>query len=225
MVVTASVTIGYDVPWRKVHALLLLGAGRTGGIRKEPAPRVLQRELSNFHVEYQLLAHLEEERSRAVVISDLHANIQDAFNEYDTHKSCRLISNHNRIARSWFRKQICTARRPRLRFLLPVRRGSPRENPIRGLKKTTALMSRSWQHRSFRPSNLVIKQQLGTIVMKIQIDRSWGLRRRAQRGRRLLAAMRRAVTMRPSPARKMSAPSAAKSKPRTFFKTSRNRPS
>jgi len=90
MVVTASVTIGYDVPWRKVHALLLLGAGRTGGIRKEPAPRVLQRELSNFYVEYQLLAHLEEERSRAVVISDLHANIQDAFNEYDT----QIMSPH-----------------------------------------------------------------------------------------------------------------------------------
>jgi small-conductance mechanosensitive channel len=90
MVVTASVTIGYDVPWRKVHALLLLGAGRTAGIRKEPGPRVLQRELSNFYVEYQLLAHLEDGRSRAAVISDLHANIQDAFNEYDT----QIMSPH-----------------------------------------------------------------------------------------------------------------------------------
>jgi small-conductance mechanosensitive channel len=84
MVVTASVTIGYDVPWRKVHGLLLLGASRTRGLRKEPPPRVLQRELSDFYVQYQLLAHLEDGQNRAVVISDLHAQIQDAFNEYDT---------------------------------------------------------------------------------------------------------------------------------------------
>jgi small-conductance mechanosensitive channel len=82
MVVTVSVTIGYDVPWRQVHELLLLGAARTQGIRKEPAPRVLQRELSDFYVQYHLLAHLEDGQSRAAVLSDLHAQIQDAFNEY-----------------------------------------------------------------------------------------------------------------------------------------------
>lgn len=82
MVVTVSVTIGYDVPWRQVHELLLLGASRTAGIRIEPPPRVLQRELSDFYVQYQLLAHLEEGASRAAVLSELHAQIQDAFNEY-----------------------------------------------------------------------------------------------------------------------------------------------
>jgi hypothetical protein len=82
MVVTVAVTIGYDAPWRQVHELLLLGASRTSGIRKEPPPRVLQRELSDFYVQYQLLAHLQEGQSRAVVLSDLHAQIQDAFNEY-----------------------------------------------------------------------------------------------------------------------------------------------
>jgi small-conductance mechanosensitive channel len=90
MVVTASVTIGYDISWRKVHALLLLGAARTAGIRKEPAPRVLQRELSSFYVEYQLLAHLEEAKNRAAVVSELHAQIQDAFNEHDT----QIMSPH-----------------------------------------------------------------------------------------------------------------------------------
>jgi small-conductance mechanosensitive channel len=82
MVVTVSVTIGYDAPWRQVHELLLLGASRTPGIRKAPPPRVLQRELSDFYAQYQLLAHLEEGQSRAAVLSDLHAQIQDAFNEY-----------------------------------------------------------------------------------------------------------------------------------------------
>ncbi|HXV83620.1 MAG TPA: mechanosensitive ion channel family protein [Candidatus Binatia bacterium] len=82
MVVAASVTIGYDVSWRQVHELLLLGASRTSGIRQEPAPRVLQRELSDFYVQYQILAHLEDGAGRAVVLSELYAQIQDAFNEY-----------------------------------------------------------------------------------------------------------------------------------------------
>jgi small-conductance mechanosensitive channel len=90
MVLTVSVTIGYDVPWRQVHALLLLGASRTPGIRQEPPPRVLQRELSDFYVQYHLLAHLEEGRSRTAVLSELHAQIQDAFNEHGT----QIMSPH-----------------------------------------------------------------------------------------------------------------------------------
>jgi small-conductance mechanosensitive channel len=82
MVVTVSITIGYDVPWRQVHGLLLLGASRTRGLRKQPPPRVLQRELSEFYVQYQLLAHLEDPKRRATVLSELNAQIQDAFNEY-----------------------------------------------------------------------------------------------------------------------------------------------
>jgi small-conductance mechanosensitive channel len=90
MVITVSVTIGYDVPWRQVHALLLLGASRTPGIRQEPPPRVLQCELSDFYVQYHLLVHLEEGSSRAVVLSELHAQIQDAFNEHGT----QMMSPH-----------------------------------------------------------------------------------------------------------------------------------
>src|SRR5262245_34659189 len=90
MVLTVSVTIGYDVPWRQVHELLLLGASRTPSIRKDPTPRVLQRELSDFYVQYNLLAHLEDGQNRAAVLSDLHAQIQDAFNEY----GAQIMSPH-----------------------------------------------------------------------------------------------------------------------------------
>jgi small-conductance mechanosensitive channel len=90
MVVTVSVTIGYDVPWRQVHSLLLLGAARTRGIRSEPPPRVLQRELSDFYVQYHLMAHLQEGENRAGVISELHAQIQDAFNEF----GAQIMSPH-----------------------------------------------------------------------------------------------------------------------------------
>jgi small-conductance mechanosensitive channel len=90
MAVTVSVTIGYDVPWRQVHALLLLGAARTRGIRKNPPPRVLQRELSDFYVQYHLIAHLLEGENRADIISELHAQIQDAFNEF----GAQIMSPH-----------------------------------------------------------------------------------------------------------------------------------
>ena len=46
-----SVTIGYDAPWRQVHAMLLEAAKRTSGLRGEPKPVVLQAGLEDFYVE------------------------------------------------------------------------------------------------------------------------------------------------------------------------------
>jgi small-conductance mechanosensitive channel len=81
-VASVTVTIGYDAPWRQVHALLLMGAERTPHLCKIPEPYVVQRALSDFYVEYTLIIHLETEKSRIKALSALHANIQDAFNEY-----------------------------------------------------------------------------------------------------------------------------------------------
>lgn len=77
-----SVTIGYDVPWRQVHALLLLAAERTPGLRREPRPRVIQTSLEDSAVQYTLLFCLERQESRFVTIGRLHENVQDLFNEY-----------------------------------------------------------------------------------------------------------------------------------------------
>jgi small-conductance mechanosensitive channel len=77
-----SVTIGYDAPWRQIHALLLLAAERTPSLRREPRPWVLQRALNDFYVEYQLFVVLNRPEDRIPALSDLHAQIQDAFNEY-----------------------------------------------------------------------------------------------------------------------------------------------
>ena len=79
----ATVTIGYDAPWRQVHAMLVEAARRTEGIAVEPAPRVYQTALSDFYVEYRLVCHglPAAERHRAEVLSALHAAIQDVFNE------------------------------------------------------------------------------------------------------------------------------------------------
>jgi small-conductance mechanosensitive channel len=83
-VVDAAVTIGYDAPWRQVHAMLDEAARRTEGVLADPAPRVYQTALSDFYVEYRLVCEAmpAEPRPRAEVMSALHANIQDVFNEY-----------------------------------------------------------------------------------------------------------------------------------------------
>ena len=65
-----------------MHTLLELAASRCSGIRDEPAPRVLQKGLSDFYVEYTLLVNIDDPAQRYVISSDLHGQIQDAFNEH-----------------------------------------------------------------------------------------------------------------------------------------------
>src|SRR3954469_10633612 len=77
-----SVTIGYDTPWRQVHAMMLMAAERTPGLRSEPKPTVFQAGLEDFYVKYTLFVCLEEQESRLLTLDALHANIQDVFNEH-----------------------------------------------------------------------------------------------------------------------------------------------
>ena len=76
-----KVSIGYDVPWRQVHALLQDAAQRTPGVVARPAAQVLQRGLSDFYVEYELICQLDPAEPRAYILSRLHASIRDVFEE------------------------------------------------------------------------------------------------------------------------------------------------
>jgi len=80
VILTTSVTIGYDAPWRTVHGLLLEAAARTAHVEKTPAPFVLQTSLDDFYVSYQLNAYTREPVRMRFIYGELHANIQDAFN-------------------------------------------------------------------------------------------------------------------------------------------------
>ena len=79
---STAVTIGYDTPWRQVHAMLLGAVANVPGLRHEPAPFVLQRGLSDFYVEYELFFGIEEPRQRFFALSVLHQAIQDEFNRH-----------------------------------------------------------------------------------------------------------------------------------------------
>ncbi|MDH5209473.1 MAG: mechanosensitive ion channel family protein [Burkholderiaceae bacterium] len=78
---TSRVTIGYDAPWRQVHALLIQAAEQTPSVRSDPPPYVYQRALSDFYVEYELFVHIDRADQRIPILSALHASIQDRFNE------------------------------------------------------------------------------------------------------------------------------------------------
>jgi small-conductance mechanosensitive channel len=82
IVLSTSITIGYDTPWRQVRAMLLLAAERTEGVLPEPAPIVYETALSNFYIEYELVAHGDVAVSRSELLSRLHEQILDIFNEH-----------------------------------------------------------------------------------------------------------------------------------------------
>jgi len=81
LILHTSVTIGYDAPWRTVHELLVAAARATDGVLAEPPPFVLQTSLDDFYVSYELNAYTRDAGRIAQLYSELHANIQDRFNE------------------------------------------------------------------------------------------------------------------------------------------------
>jgi small-conductance mechanosensitive channel len=83
LILHTTVTIGYDTPWRQVHALLLLGAERTSGVLREPPPFILQKSLDDFYVTYELNVYTDKPLEMIEIYSELHQNVQDAFNEYE----------------------------------------------------------------------------------------------------------------------------------------------
>ncbi len=84
IVLTVDTTIGYDVPWRQVEAMLLAAAERTPVVRSQPPPRVLRTALHDFYVGYRLVceAAATGPAQRATAASDLYAAVLDAFNEH-----------------------------------------------------------------------------------------------------------------------------------------------
>ena len=79
MLLSISISIGYDAPWQRVRDLLTEAAAATPGIAQDPPPRVLAWELSDFFVTYQLHAHLAAAADRIAVRAELNTRILDSF--------------------------------------------------------------------------------------------------------------------------------------------------
>jgi small-conductance mechanosensitive channel len=76
-----SVSIGYNAPWRRVHELLIAAALSTRDVLETPRPFVLQSNLDDFYVSYELNAFTAHPENMQYIYSDLHQNIPDQFNE------------------------------------------------------------------------------------------------------------------------------------------------
>jgi small-conductance mechanosensitive channel len=80
LVIHTDVTIGYDVPWPKVHELLLAAAAATDDVLETPAPYVLQNSLGDFSVAYTLNVFTLYPQYMPRTLSNLNRAILDQFN-------------------------------------------------------------------------------------------------------------------------------------------------
>jgi small-conductance mechanosensitive channel len=81
LILHTTITLGYDIPWQKVHATLIAAAYATPDILHHPAPFVLQTALNDFNISYELNAFTDHPEKCQFIYSDLHQNIQDKCNE------------------------------------------------------------------------------------------------------------------------------------------------
>jgi len=95
LILHSTVTIGYDVPWRQVHELLISAANSCEMILKDPKPFVLQTSLDDFYVSYQINAYTKNPEKSALIYSSLHSAIQDEFAK----AKVEIMSPHYRAGR------------------------------------------------------------------------------------------------------------------------------
>ena len=81
LILHTTVTIGYDVPWQKVHGLLQQAAANTANLLKEKEPFILHTTLGDFNISYELNVYTARPKEMPVIYSDLHRNIIDEFNK------------------------------------------------------------------------------------------------------------------------------------------------
>lgn len=82
LILHTTVGIGYETPWRQVEAMLLMAAERTPGLLRAPAPFVLQKQLGDFCVIYEINVYCDSPKESPRLYTALHRSILDAFNEY-----------------------------------------------------------------------------------------------------------------------------------------------
>lgn len=81
LIIHASIGIGYDIPWQKVHECLVRAAKATKGTLQDREPFVLELQFRDFDTLYQINAYVDHTNNLSEVYSQLHQNIQDVFNQ------------------------------------------------------------------------------------------------------------------------------------------------
>jgi Small-conductance mechanosensitive channel len=79
LIIYLDTTMGYEVPWRKVHELLIDSALKTEGVMTTPHPFVLETSFDDFYVTYQINAYINDADQLSSITTSLRQNIQDTF--------------------------------------------------------------------------------------------------------------------------------------------------
>ena len=80
VILHTSVTIGYDLAWQQVEALLIEAALSTESVLPQPPPFVLKTSLDDFYVSYEINVYTKAPEQMPLIYSNLHRNILEKFN-------------------------------------------------------------------------------------------------------------------------------------------------
>jgi small-conductance mechanosensitive channel len=83
VIVSTTVGIGYDTPWRQVESMLLLAASRTQGKKPGTQPFVRQKSLNSYDVTYEINIFCESAQQMPLLGTELNRQVLDIFNEYN----------------------------------------------------------------------------------------------------------------------------------------------
>lgn len=102
LILHTTITLGYDIPWRKVQKVLIEAARSTSDILDNPVPFVWPISLDDFYVSYQLKAYTNNPSRLGEIYAHLHQNILDKCNEagieiMSSHYSAIRDGNQNTI--------------------------------------------------------------------------------------------------------------------------------
>lgn len=102
LIIHTNITMGYDIPWQRVHELALAAAAKVEWLESEPIPFVLQSSLDDFYVTYQVNAYTKSPNKQALIYSELHKHLLDVFHAADI----ELLSPHFRAMRDGSNREM-----------------------------------------------------------------------------------------------------------------------
>ena len=95
LILSTTVTIGYDLPFPLLYQALIDAAKAVEGIQSEPEPFVLQTSLDDFYISYRLCFFTKEPNRQAFLLSRVHEKIQ----EICAQRGIEIMSPHYRSER------------------------------------------------------------------------------------------------------------------------------
>lgn len=117
LIIHTNITMGYDIPWQRVHELALAAAAKVEWLESTPAPFVLQSSLDDFYVTYQVNAYTKSPNLQALIYSEFHKHLLDEFHAADI----ELLSPHFRAVRDGSSREMPSENRKETGFVQPIR--------------------------------------------------------------------------------------------------------